>query len=313
MPTSMLCLKGTILWRKRLMDLHQRLGPRCVLRSKPLRLLLLLMAHGLGSAQQALGANRRGTSFTPTQPMGSQSLGTMDQSSMSTAPDTMGTLWEKVKTTVQNPVGGDLLRGLMPEPQPSGLVQEGLSHVVHAATDVKASLLGIFNGVSGGVQGDSAGSTGSGQVTGSSPLQGPLRDYKGMVQFISLELKVDMEENHQCLPLSLRLRLDTVVVQVEVKTLFEVDLGMGILVMVLLVDVGDMADQAVTVVLAAMVDLLVDQAVMAVLLDMVGLGNLMAVLADSLVAPLEDLQVDRMVDGILANCRGGCSLSSKSQ
>lgn len=160
-----------------------------------------------------------------------------------------------------------------------------------------------------------------------------LRDYKGMVQFISLELKVDMEENHQCLPLSLRLRLDTVVVQVEVKILFEVDLGMGILVMVLLVDVGDMADQAVTVVLAAMVDLLVDQAVMAVLLDMVdqavtvalpvdledmvGLGNLMAVLADSLadslVAPLEDLRVDRMVDGILANCRGGCSLSSKSQ
>ena len=131
-----------------------------------------------------------------------------------------------------------------------------------------------------------------------------LRDFKGMVQFISLELKVDMEENHLCLLLSLRLRLEMVVVQVEVKTLFEVDLGMGILAMVLLVDVGDMADQAVMVVLPDMVEQAVTVALPVDLEDMVDLGNL--------VAPLEDLRVDRMADGILAKCRGGCSLSSRS-
>ena len=94
-----------------------------------------------------------GPGYGPCQPMSSMmALTDAGQPSSST----MGSLWEKMKTTVHHPPGGDLLRGLTPPPSPAP-VQGGLSHVVQ---EVKTNLLGVFNSASTEVKNEPAAMSG---------------------------------------------------------------------------------------------------------------------------------------------------------
>ena len=90
-----------------------------------------------------------GPGYGPCQPMSSMmALASAGQPTSST----MGSLWEKMKTTVHHPPDGGLLRGLTPPPSPAP-VQGGLSRVVQ---EVKTNLLDVFNGASTEVKNEPA-------------------------------------------------------------------------------------------------------------------------------------------------------------